>query len=562
MERRVILAIVLMLIVAVLPGILFPSKKAPRGRTVGPSDSSAMPRETVTARTPVPATATVRPSVSVTAHAETVWVTSPLYRLGFTTRGARLVRAELLSYRSFAPRDSSRNVELVPDGDTWLDNRLVIAPGGGGAAGASDTVSLADLQFQPSSPAVRVSGAGTPLTFTAERGGARVTLTYRFSLDQYRFQVQGQVSGLGASGAVLLVGLGDGLRGVEADSVDDYRHYSVVTKASKTESKDFRSIDPGATTVLDGPFEWVGIKSKYFLAAALALEENQPQFAGAVAVGGPRSGKFATRTAVTLTMPVPPSGDFRYDLYAGPLEYRRLAALGHDVADANPYGWVFRPIVKPVSVLVVNILLWMHERLHMAYGWVLILFGVLVRLLLWPLNQKAMASQLRMQAVQPLLKETQDRYKNEPEKLQKEMMRIYKEHRVNPFGGCLPMLLPWPVLIALFFVFANTIEFRGVPFLWLPDLSRRDPYYIIPIVMGLSMYALTKVGQLGMPPNPQTKTMLYVMPAFMTFLFLSFASGVNLYYAVSNLISIPQQYLLAQRRLRGQGGGGAGGKKK
>jgi len=542
-----------MLIVAVLPSILFPPKKQAVRRAGGQPDTALVTRESVTAPTGVPVP-TARPAVRPTAApVETVWVTSPLYRLGFTTRGARLVRAELLSYRSFSPGDSSRNVELVPDGDAWLDHRLVVAGGGGGGGGGNDTVSLANLEFQPSGPFVRVASAGTALTFTSERGGARVTLTYRFSPDQYRFQVQGQVSGLGASGAVLLVGLGDGLRSVEADSVDDYRTYSVVTKASKTERKDFRSIDPGATVVLDGPFEWVGIKSKYFFAAALALEENQPQFAGAVAVGQPRSGKFATRTAVTLTLPVAPSGDFRYDVYAGPLEHRHLAALGHDVADANPYGWVFRPIVRPVSVLVVNILLWMHERLHMAYGWVLVLFGVLVRLLLWPLNQKAMASQLRMQAVQPMLKETQDRYKNEPEKLQKEMMRIYKEHKVNPFGGCLPMLLPWPVLIALFFVFANTIEFRGVPFLWLPDLSRQDPYYIIPIVMGLSMYGLSKVGQLGMPPNPQTKTMLYIMPAFMTFLFLRFASGVNLYYAVSNLISIPQQYLLAQRRLREQG---------
>src|SRR5437762_13777727 len=85
------------------------------------------------------------------------------------------------------------------------------------------------------------------------------------------------------------------------------------------------------------------------------------------------------------------------------------------------------------------------------------------------------------------------------------MMKLYKEHNVNPFGGCLPMLLPMPVLFALFFVFANTIEFRGVAFLWLPDLSRPDPYYIIPIVMGLSMFVLSKVGQIGMPPNPQTK---------------------------------------------------------
>jgi len=158
-----------------------------------------------------------------------------------------------------------------------------------------------------------------------------------------------------------------------------------------------------------------------------------------------------------------------------------------------------------------------------------------------------------MQAVAPLLKQVQDRYKNEPERLQREMMKLYKEHNVNPFGGCLPMLLPMPVLFALFFVFANTIEFRGVPFLWLPDLARSDPYYIIPIVMGLSMFVLSKVGQIGVPPNPQAKTMLYFMPAFMTLLFLRFASGLNLYYAVSNIFSIPQQYMIARRRLRDQG---------
>jgi YidC/Oxa1 family membrane protein insertase len=176
-----------------------------------------------------------------------------------------------------------------------------------------------------------------------------------------------------------------------------------------------------------------------------------------------------------------------------------------------------------------------------------------VRALLWPLNQKAMESSIRMQAVAPLIKETQERYKNEPDRLQREMMKIYKDHNVNPFGGCLPMLLPMPVLFALYFVFANTIEFRGVPFLWLSDLSRADPYYIIPIVMGLSMFALSKIGQIGVPPNPQTKTMVYFMPVFMTLLFLRFASGLNLYYAVQNLFSIPQQYLIARRRLREQG---------
>jgi YidC/Oxa1 family membrane protein insertase len=181
---------------------------------------------------------------------------------------------------------------------------------------------------------------------------------------------------------------------------------------------------------------------------------------------------------------------------------------------------------------------------------VLVIFGIMVRLLLWPLNQKAMESGLRMQAVQPLMKDIQDRYKKDPERLQKEMMRLYKEHKINPLGGCLPMLLPLPILFALFFVFANTIELRGVPFLWLPDLSRHDPLYIIPLLMGLSMFAVSKVGQMGMPPNPQAKMMLYVLPVMMTVLFINFASGLNLYYTVQNIISIPQQYLIARRRLR------------
>ena len=540
-----------MLVVAIAPSLIWPSKQAVR-RPGGRADSIPVTGPSVTQPTAVPtepsAIPPVRPSAQVPASAETVWVSSPLYRLGFSTGGASLVHAELLAYQSFASGDSAQRVQLVPAGRPLLAHRLTI-PG-------ADTIPLAAWRFTPSVGSLRVDGDSVLLSFTAERGGMRVTLDYAFVPGEYLFQVRGKVTGLGAGGAVLVVGLGDGLRSVEADSLDDFRLYALVTKAAKTKSKDFGSLKPGEVAVLDGPFEWAGVKSKYFLVAALALEENHPQFAGAIAVGGPKTGRAATRTAVSLTLAVPPSGDFRYQLYAGPLEYRRLARIGHDLDDANPYGWVFRPIVKPVSAFVVTILLWLHERLNLAYGWVLVIFGVLVRLLLWPLNQKAMESGVRMQAVAPLIKETQERYKKEPERLQREMVKIYKEHKVNPFGGCLPMLLPWPVLLALFFVFANTIEFRGVPFLWLPDLSRHDPYYVIPVVMGLSMYVLSKVGMMGVPPNPQAKMMLYFMPIFMTVLFLKFASGLNLYYAVSNIFSIPQQYLIAQRRLRQAGGGG------
>jgi len=555
-ERRVILAVLLMLIVAVLPSILFPPKKPADRGTGGRPDSTAGSA----AAAPEPAAMPAQPSAGLPVRppagtpAETVWVTSPLYRLGFTTRGGALVRAELLNYRSFAKADSGRPVQLVRDGVPLLAYRRT---GGGG-----DTTLMSDWSLTPSATRVQVGSEGATLTFTGARDGARFALDYRFFPAEYRFAVRGRMEGFGPAGATLLLGMGDGLRSVEADSMDDFRHYAVVTKATKTQRTDFGSVKPGERKILDGPFEWTGIKSKYFFTAALAVEENEPRFGATIVEGGPRTvsasslfgrSAVATRAAVAVTLPVPPAGAFDYQVYVGPLEYRRLSQLGHDLDDANPYGGFLQPIIQPVSVLVVNILIWMHDQLRLAYGWVLIIFGILVRLLLWPLNQRAMESSIRMQAVAPLLKQVQERYKNEPERLQREMMKLYKEHNVNPFGGCLPMLLPMPVLFALFFVFANTIEFRGVAFLWLPDLSRPDPFYIIPIVMGLSMFVLSKVGQIGMPPNPQTKMMLYFMPAFLTLLFLNFASGLNLYYAVSNIFSIPQQYLIARRRLREQG---------
>jgi YidC/Oxa1 family membrane protein insertase len=233
------------------------------------------------------------------------------------------------------------------------------------------------------------------------------------------------------------------------------------------------------------------------------------------------------------------------------MEYPRLRAIGHDFDDVNPYGWPgFRTIIRPVALGARSLLVWMHESLGLAYGMGLILFGILIRVLLWPLNQKAMRSTMAMQVVQPLIKELQEKHKSDPQRLQQEMFKLYKEHKVNPFGGCWPMLLPWPILLALFFVFQNTIELRGASFLWLPDLSRFDPTYIIPIAMGLSMYALTKIGQLGMEPNPQMKMLLYIMPIMMTVLFARFASGLNLYYTVMNIASLPQQWMLSRERLR------------
>jgi len=554
--RRLAIAIVLMVVAFILPQLIWPPKKpvqppAPAADTTAAAPSPA-PRPAPAASAPRSSALQARSGPAPVA-AETVWVSTPLLKLGFSTAGGELVSAQLLDYRSFARGDSASRAEILGADEPALRARL---------AAGKDTVDLSQVAFAPSVRELKVGSDSATLSFGGKVGGGFVTLSYTFYQDSYRFSVRGQATGLGSEGAVLLLGLGEGLRSVEADSVDDFRHAGVVTRATKSQILALQSVDSNAVKILDGPFEWAGVKSKYFFLAALAIEDSEPPFAGAIVEGRPRTvtthslfgtSHVASRAGVTLTLPVPAVGAFRYQVYAGPLDSRRLSRIGHDLDDANPYGGLVRFIVKPVSQWVVAILLWMHGRLSLAYGWVLVIFGVLVRVLLWPLSQKAMESSVRMQALQPLLEDLKARHKNDPERMQKETLRLYKEHKVNPLGGCLPMLLPWPVLIALFFVFSNTIEFRGVSFLWLPDLSRADPYFIIPIVMGLSMFALSKVGQMGVPPNPQTKTMLYVMPAMMTFLFMRFSSGVNLYYAVSNICSIPQQFLIARRRLQQQG---------
>lgn len=564
MDRKMVLAIALLLIVAILPSLLSPRKTpapgaaadsaaqrqestavAESGATTPASSGAARPAPTVSAPTPAKTTprnaAPAGASPSDSGPARVVTVTSGLYRYRFSTRGARLVGANLRNYKSFAPGDTGA-AQIVPDNSEWLDYTAVVG---------ADTLNLHDWSFTPDADSVTVSGGTTALHWRGERAGRTVELTYTFQPDRYLFDVAGAISNAGSSGVLLDIGVGPRLRSIDADTVADIRGYGVVTKAQSTENLSFHSMDPGERKDLDGPFEWVAIKSKYFVGAVLSLAEDTPRFGGAVAIGGAKDStqKYETRVHVTTSLPAP-GGKFAFSVFMGPQEYRVLSRIGHDFGDVNPYGWIFRPIIRPVAQFVVQILLWMHEHLSIGYGWVLIVFGLAVRILLWPLNQKAMRSSMAMQAIQPEMKALQDRYKNDSKKLQEEMMKLYRENNVNPLGGCLPMLIPMPILFALFFVFANTIEFRGVPFLWLPDLSRADPYFIIPIIMGLSMFAVSKIGQMGVPPNPQAKMMTYVMPPVMTFLFLRFSAGLNLYYAVSNIASVPQQWMIAQERLR------------
>jgi YidC/Oxa1 family membrane protein insertase len=553
MDRRTIWAILLMMAIAVAPAIFLkkpaaPSKAGQRGSGAVPTDTSksssatsaprVSARDSVTNQRPAPAAPAPRSPASPSTG-DTVRVTSNLYTYLISNRGGRLIQATLPQYRSMAPGEKGAAAQILPQDSRLLGLTLVVG---------RDTVPLDDWTFTASSRRLAVT-TPTPLQLRASRGGIDLELTYTFHPDDYRIDVTGHASGVGPNGGLLLIGMGPTLANTEADSNENHRALALVTKHNDTERLDFGGLKPGEPRTVSGPLEWAAVKSKYFVTAVLAFDSAGGSISGASATAAPPTGKRPTQADVRLSLPLPPSGDFSYTVYAGPMEYDRLTRLGHGFNDVNPYGWPgFRTVIRPLAAGVRWLLVWMHQHLHLAYGLVLIFFGILVRLLLWPLNQKAMRANMQLQSVQPLMKEIQDKYKNDPQKVQQEMFKLYKEYGVNPLGGCWPMLLPMPVLFALFFVFQNTIELRGASFLWLPDLSRPDPLYIIPIVMGLSMFALSKVGQIGMEPNPQMKMMLYVMPGMMTFLFLNFASGLNLYYAVSNIASIPQQWMLARER--------------
>ena len=558
MDRRTIWAILLMMAIAIAPAIFM--KKAPVSGAAGQRGSGA-DSSAISSR-PAPDSATLSPATrdsvpaSVTAvrqdsarpaappprgpaAEDTVRVTSPLYTYGISTRGGRLVEAKLSQYRSMAPGHNSEPAQLLPPDSRLLGLTLILG---------NDTIPLHDWPFTVSAHSLDVRDP-TPLRLSAARNGVKVDLTYTFRPDDYQIGIEGKVTGVGPNGGLVRVGMGPTIANTEADSSENRRALALVTKHNETERTDFSGLEPGEPKTLSGPLEWAAIKSKYFVTAVLAPDSTGGGIGGVTATAPATAGDDPSRADVDLSLPLPPSGSFGFTTYVGPMEMDRLARIGHSFDDVNPYGWPgFRTIIRPVAAGVRWLLVWMHEHLHLAYGLVLVFFGILVRIILWPLNQKAMRANMQLQAVQPLMKEIQEKHKNDPQKVQQEMFKLYKEHGVNPLGGCWPMLLPMPVLFALFFVFQNTIELRGASFLWLPDLSRPDPLYIIPVIMGLSMWGLTKVGQVGMEANPQMKMMLYIMPAMMTFLFLNFASGLNLYYAVSNIASIPQQWLLARER--------------
>jgi len=540
MEKRLFLAMILTALVLVVVPRFFPKPpaavrgSADGGRTIPLTGADTTQRPGIPDSSTRPTIGAAVTTVPSSTPADTAVVTTPTTRYRFTNEGARLIGAELTQYRALTR--AGGNVELSRSGESLLRYRLALP---------EDTVSLDSVAF-------RAEQTAESLTYRATVRDVDLSITYAFVPDNFVVRVSGAVAG--ASGpAGLLIDLPRGIRSEEADTVEDQRHlayaYKPVTGSARSIS--FKSLDPGEEGRYNGALTWVVAKNKYFLIGLLTPTGDVP-FQNIVAVGGPRTSKDATTASASIMEPIV-DGQFAFEVYAGPQDSRRLVAMGRDFKNANPYGGWMQGVVQPFATIVLQILLWLHDTFKLNYGWVLVIFGVAVRIALWPLNQRAMRASLRMQQVQPQLMEVQKKYQNNPEKQRTELMRVYAEHNMTPFSplvGCLPMLLPMPILFALFFVFQNTIEFRGVSFLWLPDISLKDPFYIVPVLMGLSMFVLSWIGIRNAPPNPQAKIMAYVFPVMMTVFFLNFASGLNLYYAVQNLAALPQQWLIANERAK------------
>jgi YidC/Oxa1 family membrane protein insertase len=564
MDRRYLIAILLTALVVLIIPRIFPTPKPRRAPTARGADSAAAARaadSTVAPDTRAPDTlarAAGAPSITARAGAgqpadtvagaalappETVTVTTPLATYRFSTVGAMPVQVALARYKSHVRR--GERVQIARPATPLFRFGLVTG---------TDTIRLDHMPFAVDSAAG--TGAGrAPLTFRAPIGpAAQAVIRYAIAPDDYLVRVSGEVTGL--AGAQLLVTIPNGPRSEEADTLGDLRNLAYVLKPARDEARSvaFARLDTlRAQTETDGPYTWVATKNKYFLVALLTPAGGQP-FTGVKLIPAPRAKRaLAKDAAATVTRPLGADGRFAFELYAGPQEWRRLHALGRDFEHVNPYGGWFKTVVQPFATAVMRLLLWMHDRLKMSYGWVLVIFGIGVRLALWPLNQSAMRNSLKMQRLQPEMQEIQKKYRNDPQKQQQALMALYKAHNMSPLSpvlGCLPMLIPMPFLFALFFVFQNTIEFRGVPFLWLSDISQKDPYYILPLIMGVSMYLLSWIGLRNSPPNPQAKMMSYMMPAVMTFALLRLAAGLNLYYAVQNFAALPQQWLIARERAK------------
>jgi YidC/Oxa1 family membrane protein insertase len=424
---------------------------------------------------------------------------------------------------------------------------------------------LNDSLYSASTVPTTVIEAPTALRFEyRNEAGVRAVKEFHLAPDSYMIEFRADVA---AGDRVVSPAIVWGPAVGDVAEVSRYTQkaeglYFQAGKAQRLSAKDI-SKQPS----YDGEFLFAGVDDNYFMTVALPTGATRVTYQ-AVAIPPAPPSKDAPRDLVSYS--VEPKGAQQVKFFAGPKDFDVLASIGPDVTRAINFG-TFAVIVVPL----LKSLKWVNSYVG-NYGWAIIILTVIINVVIFPLRHKSVVSMRKMQQIQPEVKAIQDRYAKlkatDPakQKMNQELMSLYKDRGVNPASGCVPILLTFPLIFAFYALLSTAIELRGAPFLgWIHDLSIHDPYYVTPVLMGASqMWQQWMMPAAGVDPAQQK--MMMFMPIMFTFMFLWAPSGLAIYWLVSNVWQIGQQYLTnymigppavrtlrpaAERRLRRVGGG-------
>ncbi len=477
-------------------------------------------------------------------------IKTALYTAELTTRGG-LIRTWVLSNYKTWDHLPVELVEYSGGGDfsllfTTSDGKLV---------------NTRDLYFDPDRRIGEVVELGGADSVTVDLvlpidGGGRIIKRFTFRNNTYAFGVDLVLEKCGPviSNFEYEVVWEHGLRYAEGNSVDESNSAAAFAySGGELTELDAHKPEEPQKRDLAGTTSWVSTRTKYFVMAMIADEgTTQGAYLEGRAAHYPNNGLKETYS-VALTMPFRggPLESTHLTVYLGPLEYDRIKALGRGLEQTMSLGaaWIIRPISEYVMIPMFTFL----RSFIPNFGLVIIIFSIIIKIALHPLTRTSMRSMKRMQALTPMMNEIREKYKDNPEKMNQQIMNLYKEYGVNPASGCLPLLLQMPILFALYSVFRSSIELRQAAFIWwIRDLSIPDTIFHLPFSipllgidqvsgLALAMGATMFIQQLLTPADPRNRSTGYAMSVMMTLLFMSLPSGLNLYYFVFNLLSIGQQ---------------------
>jgi YidC/Oxa1 family membrane protein insertase len=499
-----------------------------------PAPSAAQPQ---TAEKPFQSVASANTG-DTTAAPLSVTVEGPLYRAVLDNRGGVLASWQLKDFTSAR----GEPFEMVAAGrgeDARFPGTLIFDDASATATAARENYSVEVEGGSASGPLVPPA----TVTMRLRRGPLVVEKTFRFLKDNY---VVG-LSLISEKGGQPLPGrlvIGQDIGPEHEHLINPSIQLSAVYSHSGKVSREGAPKDENEVKSIAGDLRWVGLEMQYFAVLAIPSQPIplfQVQKRPMQAVG--LDGKEFTRQLVRVTMPENGKADLR--MYIGPKKQSNLQAVpGIDLSGVIDYG-MFSFLVHPLLFS----LKWLYQYVH-NYGTSIILLTLLLTILLFPFRLKQMSSMKRMQVIQPKIKEIQDRYKKykktDPKRaeMNQEMMALYKEHNVNPLGGCVPLLLQMPLLFAFYQLLAQSIELRHAPFmLWIHDLAAKDPYYVLPVVMGVTMLISQKMTPMAPGSDPTQAKMMMIMPVIFTVMFINVSSGLNLYFLCSNIFQIGFQKL-------------------